>query len=215
MPDVPFGIVAPRDWSHQRVFIVGGGSSLAPHRAGLRSIHERGLVLAINDSWRDCRPTAVFSVDHVWTKRNQNAIPSIYAPVTVALERDHPRPPVANLTYVLRRPRGQIPELSTDPGQVTNLLNSGASGIDYAALRGAREIFLLGFDFMPGPGKETHYHTGYEWHSVPNTGRMYPRWAALLDSFKPALDRAGIRVYNCSPKTLLTAFPYRAYEEFL
>lgn len=210
-----FGLAFPRDWGQQRVFLLGGGHSLAAVRPRLSRLAERGFVLAINDAWRDCPATAVFSVDHTWLKRNQARIPAIPYPVVVAVDPSHERPPVINLTYLRRQPRVDPPQLSTDPGQVLNLLNSGSSGVDYAVKRGAREIFLLGLDFQPGPGGQSHYHEGYGWHNAPTTGRMYPRWAAILDALKPALDRVGVTVWNCSPRSRLTAYRYRSYEEVL
>lgn len=210
-----FGVVQPRDWGGQRVFIVGGGPSLSPHRSGLHKLNDQGRVLAVNDSYLHCKPDAIFSLDHVWLKKRMGEIPDMPAPVIVAVGTEHPRPVVRNLTYVRRGERSSPARISTRIETVTNLLNSGAGAINYATLRGATEIFLLGLDFSPGENNRSHYHDGYKWHDAPMSRRMYPRWASVLDEANKSLQEAGVRVWNCSPSKVLQAFKYRPYEEFL
>lgn len=217
----PYGQVPdPGAWRDRAVYVVGRGPSLEPYVRRLRYLDQVGYVVAVNTWAYVERPDLVVSLDHDWVDRHAAEVPSAPCPVLVAMPDDHPRPVVENLTYLRRvhRAPGRT-RLSDDPRAVTNGLNSGFVGLNVAWLKGAGRgglpVYLLGFDFVPGDRGQTHHDNRGEMTIPASTRRMYPRWAKILEEVKPQLDAAGVRVFNCSPTSLLAAYPYRAYDEVL
>jgi len=201
------------DWGSLPVFIVGGGTSLKPYTEQLKTLHTRGFVLAVNDSYKYCKPDAVFSLDSVWLEKNQPIFPTLTCPVVVAVDKDAFRPEVPNLHYVERKDRNGGSHLSEDLSAITNGLNSGFGALNLAYQYGAKTIYLLGYDFMPGDNGDSHFHQGYRWHSARNAKLLYPKWCELFEGTLPQLNRAGVQVWNCSNRSLLKAYPYKSYEE--
>lgn len=212
----PIGNVGPKDWGDAPVFIVGGGPSLIPYRSKLTEIQNRGHVLAINDSFKHCYPEVIFSIDHTWLSKRLGEIPGMLAPVFVAVEDNLVRKECPNLTYLLRRYRSgsnDVSFLSENPAEITNGMNSGFGALNFAYLRGAKIIYLLGFDFKDAPDGQTHFHGSYEWHNKTNSNLLYPRWAKVFEDTIPQLKSSGAHVFNGSADSLLTAFPHKSYED--
>lgn len=210
------GTAGLKNWTDKPVYIVGGGPSLKPYIQYLTNLHEKGYVIAVNDGFRFCdKPSVIFSIDHTWLEKRLEEIPQMHGPVVVALDQNHPRPYVSNITYLIRTTRMRVTRLSEDPTKIFNGLNSGFCALNYAYLKGAKTVYLLGFDFKEGPNGETHFHKSYPWHSAGNTRRLFPAWAQIMDDVAPQLTKAGVEVWNCSKDSLLTAFPHKPYEEVL
>ena len=212
------GAVGKQDWQDRPCYIVGGGPSLKPHSKKLWLLYQRGFVLAVNDSYKNCYfPDAIFSLDHLWLEKNLSNFKDMPGPVFVAVSEDNPRFERENLTYLHRqyRPSGNPKNLlSEDPSIIWNGMNSGFGALNFAYLKGAKTIYLLGFDFKE-INDQTHFHAGYAWHNRLGSNLMFPKWAQAFDDTVEQLGSRGVQVFNCSDNSLLTCFPHKPYEEVL
>lgn len=212
------GTVGKADWGNRPVYIVGGGPSLKPYSQKLWLLYQKGIILAVNDSHYHCYfPDAIFSLDQTWLEKNLDCIPDFGGPVFVAADDGNPRVECSNLTYLYRKYRAGLSDksfLSEDPGVITNGMNSGYGALNFAYLKGAKLIYLLGFDFKDLAG-QTHFHGGYAWHNRVNSNQLYPHWAKAFEDTILQLKAHNVQVFNCSPDSLLTVFPYKPYLEVL
>lgn len=181
----------------------------------LKIIHEKGHALAVNDTYRYCTPEVIFSIDATWTSKRLEEIPTMPCPVVVSFGEAHPRPVTKNLTYIEAVGRQKVALLSNNPLLLTNGLNSGHGALGYAYLRGARVIYLLGFDMKQGTQGRSHFHEGYDWYAPGNTKALYPAWASIMDDAARQLRDTGVKVWNCSNDSAITEFPYKSYSEVL
>ena len=213
-----FGTVGNKDWGNRPVYIVGGGPTLKAHSSKLWMLYQKGIVVAVNDSYLNCYfPDAIFTLDHLWLEKNIGLIKDMPGPVFAAVDEGNPRTESENLTYLKRTYRMSSSEpspLSEKPDTITNGMNSGFGAFNLAYLKGAKRIYLLGLDFKD-LGSETHFHKGYSWHNKTNSNRLYPDWAKAFHYTLPQLADNKVQVFNCSYNSLLTAFPHKPYEEVL
>jgi hypothetical protein len=80
---------------------------------------------------------------------------------------------------------------------------------------GFRRVFLLGVDFNMQKGKEYAMPQGtYKGHLEGNN-RYYVRLQQEFELLQPVFQSLGFHVYNCNPKSLLTAFPFWGYHKAL
>lgn len=208
------------DWSDRPVYVVGGGPSLAPHVDALKWRHEF-YVLGVNRAAELLGPTnvdATFSLDRMFIDRYHDRLyewanpedpyHEVYLAVAAGWDESHALVPGA--TYLERR---AMAGLSEDPAAVANGLNSGYGALNLATLKGAREIYLLGFDFNePAPTEPTHWHDGYDWGNR-SAVKYWSRWAARFDAAAADCERLGVKVWNANPTSLVRAFPFVTYED--
>lgn len=97
-----------------------------------------------------------------------------------------------------------IPSEKTTKGfnleQVNRGLHSGFGAINLALLRGAKEIYLLGFD-MRG-----FSHFFGEHPEALQDESSVEEWIQELNEVAPVLDALGVEVINCTPKSMLKCF---------
>lgn len=212
-----FSKVEPPVWDDKPVFVVGGGPSLIPWRDHLHKLADRGYVVAVNDAYVDVKPDAIVTLDYRWFKERKKDVPSMPGPVYYVLPSGtKPEPPkVPNAIYLKRKQAKQGQVLSYDTDYLVNGLTSGHAGMQYAWLKGGKEIYLLGMDFKQGPKGEHHYHKRYTWGQTSSIRSCYPKWAERFNECRGMFKRAGVQVYNCSPDTLLKGFDYVSYGEVL
>lgn len=204
-----FGEVSEPWWTDDPVFIIGGGPSLEGR--DLRGLTSRGWVLGVNRAADFVPVHATFTLDakflterasdlSAWTRTGE-----VYA----AVPEDWERAPAPGVTY-LRRVQGT--GLSGARTAIVNGLNSGYGALNLAVLKGARLIYLLGFDMVPLPkDAPSHWHGGYPWHTG-SSHKYYGRWA---DKFKAAAadcNARGVYVANANSKSAIDAFPFVTYE---
>lgn len=82
-----------------------------------------------------------------------------------------------------------------------------------AVLFGANPIYLLGYDMKPGPNNELHWHPNHRGRN-PGIGQL-GGWARSFETMLPDLDKAGIRVVNCTPGSAIECFPRARIEDVL
>lgn len=197
--------VGPPFWDEKPVFIVGGGTSLKGF--DFASLRDRGHVLAVKQSWRDLPfAEACFGLDRAW---QEWAKPDLIAlaqrmPLWIAVE------PELKARYV-----GQIAgarylrmvstseRLSEAPHTIESGGNSGFGAFNFAFLKRARRVVLLGFDYGP-----SHYDpSGYTPRPLDHNLRYMQGWADVFGRALPQIQRAGMIVLNGSPASKVGAFP--------
>lgn len=219
-PQQEYGTVGPQlvVWQKRPCYILGGGPSLLPWQSKLWDLHQKGNVICVNDSYKRMNsPDLIVTLDHLWLEKNIEQIKWMSAPVIAAVDESNPRIPSSNLTYLKRLHRSGMnveARFSDNPGELINGMNSGHAALQVAYLKGAKLIYLLGFDFKEIADK-THFHAGYPWHNRDNSKRLYPVWAEAFKYTLPQLKMAAVEVFNCSGDSLLTVFPFKAYSEVL
>jgi hypothetical protein len=78
---------------------------------------------------------------------------------------------------------------------------------------GVRTVFLLGMDFFMTT------ENGYAFNQARTTGAAasnnehYRIVNGMMHELRPYLEQSGMKVYNCNPKSRLSAFDYLPYAE--
>lgn len=82
---------------------------------------------------------------------------------------------------------------------------------------GVRTMFLLGMDFhmTPGPVGGYAFGQGRTSGAAASNNAHYRRVNGMMHELRPHLEKAGVEVFNCNPKSRLSAFPHVDYEEAL
>jgi hypothetical protein len=113
----------------------------------------------------------------------------------------------------------QIPVLKLDvPGQIATGGadgggNSGFQGLNLAVQFGVRRIGLVGFDMRDDLG--VHWHGRHPSGLNNPTRRNFMNWRAAFERAAPLLTRLGVQVFNLSPVSTLTCFPFAKIEDVL
>jgi len=96
--------------------------------------------------------------------------------------------------------------------------NKGSRSVMYVALRmlfylGVRKVFLLGCDFKMELGKQNYaFPQDRSPGSVRGNNSSYRILNSRLIQLKPYFEREGFDVYNCTPDSGLTVFPYMSFD---
>lgn len=222
-------------------FLVGGGPSLG--RMDLSLLQRRGMVtMAMNNAVSMVRTHLWVSVDdpghfveQVWYDPGvMKFVPLDHADKKIWVRDDKgelvkSRDRVADCPAVFyyRRnetfqPEQWLHEDSFNWGvhssQRDEMGNKGSRMVLYVAVRmmyhlGIRRLYLLGTDFKMDKNKPYAFQQkGWAGKVRGNRGHYRianDRFAAL----KPFFDREGFEVYNCTPDSGFTVFPYVPYEE--
>lgn len=93
--------------------------------------------------------------------------------------------------------------LSADAAALQNGRNSGYQAINFAVLAGAKRIALLGYDGR-AQGGQTHWFGD---HPVRTPEANLACYARNFNNMTAPLQQLGVEVVNCSPGTVVTAFP--------
>lgn len=97
--------------------------------------------------------------------------------------------------------------------------DKGARSVMYVAIKllyilGARTVFLLGCDFRMAQGAKNYaFEQDRDPSSVQGNNRSYEVFARRIQLVLPHLRSAGVRVFNCTPGSALTVFPYVRFED--
>lgn len=94
-------------------------------------------------------------------------------------------------------------------------LNSGFAAINLALLRGATQVYLLGFDMGIAEGQERHFFGPHPEHLEKDSN--YVRFREKMDEGARTLSRFGkdIKVINCTDGGVLESFPRKIITEVL
>lgn len=200
----------PQEWKGERAYVIGGGCSfnidIAPRL--------KGHVIACNVAFKlfpyadvCCWSDQRFLLEHAdalgkWkgqyriARGNLPFAPAFDVKIVGRMEAEGPNN--------LRR-------LSLTPTKVGGFC-TGAMGLNLAALFGAKEIVLLGFDMQFVEGK-SHWH---DWHKQPSYENHYQDFFAKhFAAMAPDLERQGVKVWDCALNGKLQCFEKIAIERLL
>lgn len=200
----------PRDWIGQRIYIIGGGPSVA--HAGYSEIarlHRTGRVIGCNDAYRLRYCDALIFADRKWlqwphTRRDLTPNNYEYLIGRVAREEANGDPPFHRLA------RDMMAGLSRSPQALSGWC-CGSNAINLAYLFSAghpKDIILLGFDMH-----------GANWHNRHLTAKVpgkYERdFIPYIERMAAELRAEGIKVINCSPGSALKCFQIMLLKDVL
>lgn len=109
------------------------------------------------------------------------------------------------------------PGLSFDPEFVHGGQNSGYQALNLAVLLGAKQIILLGYDMRLGKdkaGQDTIHWFGRHRAHLEKQGN-FKKWIEYFNSTVPDLEKAGVKVINCSPGSAIQCFERGILEKIL
>lgn len=176
-------------------FIIGSGPSLTA--ADCRAVRGLGQILAINNAVFYA-PFAdyLYAGDLPWWKEYAKQIEWFKGrKISVSPARHYgaQRIPFESAGGLGKRVVRLGPE---------NSRNSGLQAINWAYLRGGRQIFLIGHDGKPDADGRLHVHDDHP-HPMGNCGAI-SRWPDAYTRLWRDLDREGVRLVNCSRETAHT-----------
>lgn len=146
-------------------------------------------VITVNTTFR-AAPWAdvLYAMDRAWWNVHKDEIKATFAGAKFAPARID----VVREVAELRRPA------------FDHFSNSGAGAVSLAIMRGARVVYLLGYDLRRGSGGRSHWHGD---HPKPLTnGASIQRWFKFFDRLAKHASKSGVRVVNCTRDTALTCF---------
>ena len=168
------------------VAVLASGPSLTPE--DVATVREAGLIIvAVNTTW-EMAPfcDAIYAGDHVWWKRNAHKITS--------KAKRFSRSSNAEKQFGARYCKTKL----------GRAYNSGMLAVEFALLRGAETVVMLGFDCSVKNG--IHHHGRHDKTPNPNP-RKCELWRVQFAHM--AKYYKGRRVINCSRYTELDCFPRR------
>lgn len=104
-----------------------------------------------------------------------------------------------------------------DPGHIATGSaeggNSGFQALNLAVQFGAKRIGLVGFDMRSDQG--VHWHGEHPRGLNNPKTRNFINWRLAFDDAALHLAKLGVRVFNLSPVSTLTCFPFAKLEDIL
>ena len=174
-----WGRVDPAGWNDAPAFCVGGGPSL--HGFDFDRLRGHGHVVAVNQAMFDSPCECAVSVDQIFVRNYADRLDAfardrgLYLSVGNEWWKANLRL-IEGAIYLKSLPRmGIAMGLSYDPTALTRAPTSGFAGLNVAVLKGAKRIYLLGYDYTTFDDRH-HYHDSYEWHHKA-TEQSWPVWA--------------------------------------
>lgn len=187
------------------MLIVASGPSaaeaeLAPYRGLVRAI-------AINESWR-LAPWAdvLYAGDASWWRHSRGCPDFQGLKVTVDKGAAHDW----GLRQVECKMAGD--RIETRAGLVGWGGNSGFGALNLAMQLGTRQIALIGYDLTLAAG--LHWHGPHVNLKNPREAQIL-RWRRAVDGIAPVAEALGVTIINCSPVSMLEAFPKMPLAEAL
>jgi hypothetical protein len=180
------------DWSDRTVAVLASGPSLRPDDVEL--IRLSGLTtIAVNSTW-EVAPfcDVLYAGDHRWWKANAKRV-NIPAK---RFSRSSNSEKKFGATY--------------HKTQLGNSFNSGQLAIEFALMRKAKRIIMLGYDCSIKNG--IHHHGAHKESPNPNIERC-SRWKKQFLALRKLYKNADI--INCSRYTEIDCFPTQDLETAL
>ena len=200
---------APRLWPGETVACLGGGPSLT--QADVDRLRGRARVIAINDAWRLATwADVLYGCDWRWWLKHRG-VPG-FAGLKVSLSNSHGH--LVDYPEIRLLENTGVDGLEVRASGLRTGRNGGYQAINLAVHLGARRILLLGYDMRAATDGRTHWFGDHaDWPTRPSVyaTAMLPHFAGLA----AALRDAGVETINCTPGSVLTAFPMAEVETVL
>lgn len=196
----------PREWPGERCFILCNGESISAQRHLIPSLN--GRVIAIKEAVR-LRPNAdvLFLAPGSTVDLSPELFPIFTGRYVIA--RNKVPASFPDSVKRVRRTKDHT-RLCEQPDHVCGY-DCGTSAINLAYHFGATEVVLLGMDM-----------TGNRWcngefdHPMPIIPQNHhTRHQSVLPDIAADAKRKGVRIVNCSPTSVVTAFERQPLEAFL
>jgi hypothetical protein len=198
-------------WSDKPVVLIGGGASLKGFDFARLDALDAHIV-AVNHAMFHVKCCAGVTIDRRFLREREDRIRAFLARSTPLYLARPPGSWEAKLPGCIHLANRTGGGLSAD----LHLLHGSTSGhaaLNLAALKRARRIILLGYDYSLVDGAD-HYHDDYPWHRLADL-QSWPSWARHYDKTRVALDALGVEVINASPHSAITAFARTSIEQAL
>jgi len=198
-------------WSGKKCFLLGGGPSLKGFDYNFLSGQ---LTIGINRTFEVFEPTLLYCMDarfYDWVvfgepgkgvdlerKKRWNSLLSLKVFLGTKGKK------YKEGVVTVRRRTEQTISLDLKKG-IYGGTNSGFGALMLAIALGAKEIYLLGYDFKVEE-KDTHWHNGYGWLSKKKQENVLKTYIKIFERFAPTIDRMGIKVINLNPDSALRCF---------
>lgn len=192
-------VSVPRDWAGQTCVILATGPSLT--QEDVDYCRGRARVIAINNAvfialWAD----AMYATDaQFWAWHR--GVPEFTGPKW-SLEHSKWNNDRARYTAVQRLRSTGADGLERNATGLRNGSNSGFAAINLAFHYGVKRILLLGYDMQPAKDK-SHFFGEH----VNKSKSPYDKFRRKFPTLVKPLAKSGVRVVNCTRKSVLTAFP--------
>jgi hypothetical protein len=191
------------------VVCIAGGPSLTQEQC--EAVRSKARVIVVNDAfklapWAD----ALYFADHRWMEWHRKEV-SEFAGHKVSIEQSRPVEWPDDIHILRNLDKGDPTGLSLDPMGLKTGRHSGYQALNLAVLAGGNPILLLGYDYKFVDGK-AHFHGD---HPIPTPENHLTGFRQKLSTIENPLKDMGIEVFNCSPDSLLEAFPRMSLEKAL
>ena len=180
------------DWSDRTVAVLASGPSLTIE--DVEAIRKANITtIAVNSTW-EVAPfcDVLYAGDHRWWKANADK-------VNIPAKR-FSRSSNSEKKYDAKYHRTQL----------GNSYNSGQLAIEFAIMRNAKRVIMLGFDCSVKNG--VHHHGKHKESPNPNVERCN-RWKKQFADLRKFYKKAD--VVNCSRYTEINCFPVKPLENVL
>jgi hypothetical protein len=206
---VTFKATIPR-LGHRTAFLLGGGPSLSG--VDVERVHGRGLVIAINNSYR-LAPWSdmLYFADRRWLNPewgHLDGIAKVWGGGPIYTRAELHAEPQRSMNIGVLRHENQLP-LSHNAGAVAGWC-SGANAINVAFLAGAQRIVLLGFD-----GRSNgNWHKDHKQPVAPETypDFIVPSFARMALALR---EVPGVEVLNATRGSSLSMFSLTDLDQVL
>lgn len=204
------------DWRGERVLCIAPGPSLVIEDVDLALKHRaRGLlkIVAVGDAYFMLPNDAadiLYHADGPWWKEHKG-VPLVTGRKIVQ-SRNGGRAVARQFGLeCVQVNDGEKP--STDPTWIASGWHSGFQAVNIAALMGATEILMLGFDCQRGVTGKRHFFGDHP----PSIRREspYPLFVAAWDKGAPHYEAAGVSLINCTRRTAIKSIQRRRLEGVL
>lgn len=102
-------------------------------------------------------------------------------------------------------------DIFANPNFLVEGHTSTATNISLAVLRGVKRIILLGIDLTPGPDMRRRTYDDSK-DTAENAKRRYDKQVRHLTAQAKWVEKHGVEVLNCSPRSALDCYPYATWE---
>lgn len=193
----------PQEWAPDDVcFILCSGESIGPQAKLIARLE--GRFIAVKHGVQ-LRPNAdvLFMPGECWTEIVRPCLQRFRGTYAIVRSKYHPDLPESVKRVTRSKQHEQLCELRD---HVCGY-DSGTSAINLAYHFGARTIVLLGYDMTGG-----HFCK----HPMQNPPQgHFKRHLVPLKGLNEDAKRKGVRIVNCSPTSVVTAFEKQPLEAFL
>lgn len=196
-------VFKPDQWKGERCFVIGGGPSV--NDFDIKAL-EGEHTIAVNMAFRLLKPEIVYATDARlwgWVERNEtgaNDKEEFEACGAIKVWSDLNNIPLPEDIVLAPAVAGGKISTSLNDGVAAGT-NSGFGALNLAMLLGAKEIYLIGFDFYGG-----RWHAGYPEPSDAGNAFHLQCYQENEAEFKEWMKKTGNKIIQLNPESKLNFF---------